>query len=333
MTPGWSVREIRFSDIVGGMKRNSVLLILLVLVVVSGCTQNEPENPPEAPSEDPVAESMEPLSVFVVNYPLGYFAERIGGDLVRVSFPAPADEDPAYWAPGPEVVVEYQRADLILLNGVGYAKWLERATLPAGKLVNTSAGFEDRWIPLEEGPVHTHGLQGEHSHKGYAFTTWLDPQLAIEQARAIGEALVGKLPGYEAQIQTSLDALIVDLQQLDSVLESETRSFGDQPLLFSHPVYQYFVARYGLNARAVHWEPREEPSGEQLQELRSILADHPARWMIWEAEPLAATVQHLQELGIESVVYEPGANRPGGGDLLTVMQANAVALRSIDGQK
>ena len=56
------------------------------------------------------------LTVYVVNYPLKYFAERIGGDAVTVVFPAPADEDPAYWMPDAKTISDYQKADLILLN-------------------------------------------------------------------------------------------------------------------------------------------------------------------------------------------------------------------------
>ena len=36
----------------------------------------------------------EKLTVYTVNYPLQYFAERIGGEYVEVIFPAPGDEDP-----------------------------------------------------------------------------------------------------------------------------------------------------------------------------------------------------------------------------------------------
>lgn len=305
--------------------------ILIGLTVAMGCASGEPEAAREASSATAEGDGSGELSVFTVNYPLAYFAERIGGDLVNVTFPAPADEDPAYWSPDPETVAAYQQADLILLNGVGYAKWLERASLPANKLVNTAAAFEDRWIPLEEGPVHTHGPSGEHSHKGYAFTTWLDTQLAIEQARAVAKALVEALPEHGASLQTSLEALIADLQELDNDLESAARAIEDQPILFSHPVYQYLAARYGLNAQAVHWEPGEDPSAEQWQELEALLASHPARWMIWEGEPSAATVERLQELGVQSAIYAPCANRPSSGDLLSVMRDNGVALQSIGG--
>jgi len=315
------------------MNNHCLPRVLLSLTVVLGCSGGESERPRDSPDSAAVAETSAALSVFTVNYPLQYFAERIGGDLVEVSFPAPADEDPAYWAPGPEIIADYQLADLILLNGVSYAKWLERATLPARRLVDTSAGFEDRWLPLEAGPVHSHGPEGEHSHKGYAFTTWLDPQLAIEQARAVAAALAQALPGHEARIEASLEALIADLEDLDGQLESEAQRIGDQPLLFSHPVYQYLTARYGMNALSVHWEPGESPSAEQWQELEAIVAGHPAQWMIWEGEPSTETVERLRELSIQSAVYTPCAKRPSGGDLLSVMRGNVTALRSIEGRK
>ncbi len=73
----------------------------------------------------------ERVSLYTVNYPLQYFAQRIGGELVDVSFPAPRSVDPADWVPYIDTVAEYQQADVILLNGAGYARWLRRMSLPA----------------------------------------------------------------------------------------------------------------------------------------------------------------------------------------------------------
>ena len=63
------------------------------------------------------AQADQVLSVYTVNYPLAYFAERIAGDQARVVFPAPSDVDPAFWQPDRETIRTYQQADLILLNG------------------------------------------------------------------------------------------------------------------------------------------------------------------------------------------------------------------------
>ena len=63
--------------------------------------------------------------------------------------------------------------------------------------------------------------------------------------------------------------------------------------------------------------------------LRALLEEHPARVMLWEAEPLAETAERLAGLGVESVVYAPCANRPREGDWLAVMQANLAAFEAL----
>ena len=79
----------------------------------------------------------QPLTIYTVNYPLQYFAQRIAGEHAQVIFPGPADEDPAFWIPGTETIQRYQQADLILLNGAGYARWTKRVSLPRLRSVDT----------------------------------------------------------------------------------------------------------------------------------------------------------------------------------------------------
>ncbi len=194
-------------------------------------------------------------------------------------FPAQGDEDPAYWSPAPEVIAAYQGADLILLNGAGYAAWVQRASLPRARLVDTSGSFRDQLIPLEESVTHSHGPQGAHTHTGKAFTTWLDPSLAILQAQAVRDAFAKARPDREATFQQGFEALEADLRDLDQRLTTAAAAIGDTPLLFSHPVYQYLIRRYGLNARSVHWEPDQPPTEAMWRELEELTAAHPhAGW-------------------------------------------------------
>lgn len=310
------------------MRRYAGLLATIAIVSLLGCAKDREADVLEIEAV-PATPEMGTLTVFTVNYPLRYFVERIGGERVEVRFPAPADVDPAYWSPDAETIAAYQQADLILLNGAGYAKWMEKATLPTSKLVDTLADYQDRLLLLEEGTVHAHGLEGEHSHKGYAFTTWLDPTLAIEQARASARALAEIRPNDEPVFQSGLESLVADLEALDERQARLMEGIQDLPLLFSHPVYQYLIERYQLNGRSLHWEPEEPPSPEQWEELGKLLEGHPAGWMIWEAEPAPETEQKLRGIGVRSVVYEPGGNTPSSGDLLELMQRNADALSEI----
>ncbi len=267
--------------------------------------------------------------VYTVNYPLAYFAERLGGEAVDVRLPAPPGVDPAAWSPQPETIVAYQRADLILLNGAGYAAWLDSATLPASKVVDTSAAFADRYLTVEDAVTHTHGPDGEHAHGDVAFTTWLDPEFAQLQASAIRDALIRLRPEREDDYRSRYESLAADLGALDDGLRAVFTMLGGQPLLFSHPVYQYLAARYGLNAKSVHWEPGLPVTAKDLDELAGIREDHPAGIMLWEAEPLPETRSTLAARGVAAVVFDPCAARPSDGDYLACMKANQRNLEGL----
>lgn len=274
---------------------------------------------PKNPNNQAVEEAQQVLRVAVVNYPLAYFAERIGGESVKVIFPCPADEDPAYWSPDAETIALFQQADVILFNGAGYAKWIDRATLPSKKMVDTSGAFSDRLIPLSEAVTHSHGPGGKHEHTGTAFTTWLDLELAAEQANAVAEALIRALPDQEAAFQAALAKLETDLDSLDQRLAVIAEKLGEEPLIFSHPVYQYFERKYDLNGLSVHWEPGEPPN---MDELSHICQHQSARFVVWEGEPDLESVAQLKAAGVESLVFDPCGNRPSQGDFLTVMNSN-----------
>lgn len=285
---------------------------------------------PESPMPgDQIRGDQAPLVVYTVNYPLQYFAKRIGSEGVEVVFPAPPEEDPAYWKPTAEEIAAYQGADLIFLNGAGYAKWLTLATLPQSQLVDTSTAFREDFVPLEEGPVHTHGPQGEHSHEGTAFTTWLDPDLAIEQARAIADALSVARPEHEGIFKEHFVELEAELRELSVELEGLAADQKGLPLFFSHPVYQYLTRRYELNASSVHWESGQMPSDEQWRELDELMVQHPGEWMIWEDTPSPEIVAKLEERGIDVAVFRPCANTPESGDYMTVMRENVEAMKGL----
>jgi zinc transport system substrate-binding protein len=267
------------------------------------------------------------LTVYVVNYPLKYFAERIGGDHAKVVFPAPTDVDPAYWVPDIKTIMAYQKADLIVINGASYAKWIDKVTLPRFKIVNTSKRFRDQYITIEGAVTHSHGPEGEHAHEGIAFTTWLDFDLAAKQAKAVADALARKQPHLKDTFQKNYLSLEVDLMAIDQNIRAMVAEKYSQPLVASHPVYDYFSGRYKLNMKSVHWEPDEVPTAEQMVALKNMIKEHPAKWMIWEGEPIQTSVARLKTLGINSLVFDPCGNRPDKGDFLGVMKQNVENLK------
>lgn len=266
------------------------------------------------------------LTVYAVNYPLAYFAQRIGADYVDVVFPVPAGIDPAFWQPDVQDIAGFQQADLIFLNGAGYAKWLKRTSLPRRKLVDTSAAFQDEYISVKETVSHQHGPGGKHSHAGTAFTAWLDFSQAIEQARAIKKALEKKLPEHAETFRQNFLLLEQQLDGLDQTMMAMVAKDPDKLFIASHPVYQYLARRYNIMLESVMWEPEVVPDAAQWRSLQQRLETHPAEWMIWEGKPDEQSVTRLQTLGLNSLMFDPGANTPDEGDFISVMKNNIMEL-------
>jgi zinc transport system substrate-binding protein len=277
------------------MKKTACFLVCTVLVWVF-CTP---------------ALAVEKLTVYTVNYPLAYFAERIAGEHARVVLPAPPDEDPAFWMPDMKTIAGYQK----------------KVSLPRSRMVDTSADFRDEYVREEGAVTHSHGPEGEHAYEDTAFTTWLDFELAAKQARAIADAMKRKRPALAGEFEKNYASLEEDLMALDKKIREIVTGREDRPLVASHPVYQYLWRRYGLNMKSVHWEPDEKPGDGEWLELRRLLRDHPARWMVWEGEPMAETVERLLSMGVGSLVFDPCGNAPEKGDFLATMRRNVENLK------
>ena len=299
------------------MKYRIWVVGLLAATFMAGCTQSKVTAPA-------VSESTTPFSVYTVNYPLAYFAERIAGDAAEVHFPREkTGGDPAFWKPDGDTIRAFQQADMILLNGADYAKWVPMATLPESKLVNTSKAFESEYLHEEGAVTHSHGPEGVHTHGELQFITWLDFTQAAKQAEAIAKALTEALPDQATGFNERLEALKQDLQGLDKLYEDAFAAVDGAPLLASHPVYGYMQRRYDLNLENMHWEPGDMPDDAEWTGLEKLLEEHPAKIMLWEGTPLAETKAKLEALGVQVWVLSPCGGRPAEGDWLSVMQAAA----------
>ena len=74
------------------------------------------------------------------------------------------------------------------------------------------------------------------------------------------------------------------------------------------------------------WEPEVVPDDAAMADLQTLIATHPAKWMIWEGEPATESVAKLKAIGIESVVFDPCGNTPESGDLISVLTTDVENL-------
>ena len=159
-----------------------VAMLMLTLMVFAACDLNgEPDAvdapsvpgeplPPEqaAPSEEAAPEvpatPREPLSVVASIFPLGYFAERVGGDLVTVEVLVRPGFENHGFVPTASDLRSLEDADLVVMNGLELEPWMERALATLGEnpdRIVVEAADAARAI---EGVPHGHG-HGDEGHE------------------------------------------------------------------------------------------------------------------------------------------------------------------------
>ncbi|MEL7343403.1 MAG: metal ABC transporter substrate-binding protein [Pseudomonadota bacterium] len=266
------------------------------------------------------------LRVVAVNYPLQYFAERLLGDeAADVIVPVPEGVDPSFWRPSISDISAIQAADLILLNGAGFATWTDKVSLPRSKLVTTSRGLEDRFITTQS-ITHSHGDGGTHSHEGVGSYLWLDVSMAAEQASAVANAIVARGLADAAQVDARLSELVAELDALDQAAHDSLVGAADAVFVATHPRYQYLARAYGLTIKSLEWDAGAMPSKDDLADLETLTRQFGATILIWEAEPPQAARTAVAELGLTDVVFPTLAIEPSEMDMLEALETAFGAL-------
>jgi zinc transport system substrate-binding protein len=294
------------------------LIFTVFAGLLSGCNQ-----------ESSVREAVKSheAEIITVNYPLFYFVEQLAGDLATVTLPIPSNVDPAQWQPKLDDIIKLQSADLVVLNGAGYSNWLNKVTLQQSKLVDSSAAAKAQFIELTKQATHSHGPAGEHSHEGYAFTTWMDLDIAKQQASTIAKALIKRWPAQQDAIQLQETTLLSALTLLDEQYQTQAQKLAGKQVFYSHPVYQYFERRYQLAGHSFHWEPEEMPSDEEWGTLERLATDRSNALFIWEDQPSDEIAKRMTAMGLAFVVIRPAANR-SENDWLIEQQLNLQRLEA-----
>ena len=122
------------------------------------------------------------------NYPLLAMTKLITDSSIEVQTPTAS-----LAVPTNQEVRVLQSSDVLLTNGRGapFATWLPKVTLDKEKIFETTRNFElTDFIQINEHQiVHSHGNEAQHTHPWMVPHCWLNPRLALAQAREICEKL------------------------------------------------------------------------------------------------------------------------------------------------
>lgn len=289
-----------------------ILATPVLALSLAACTTPQPQ---------PGTSGGDAPDVRATSYPVWYLAKRIGAPRMTPTLVLADGADPATWQPDGDVVADLAEADLILVNGNGYESWVKTATLPTAKVVDASAGIEGIAI---EGPTHSHGAAGEHSHSGTDPRVWMDPERLRQQARNVHAALVKADPAGQRVYDAQLGAVERNVDDLVAELDPVLAQVKERPVVAAHPSYTYLAARGGFELPVVDLDPEQPPTPEQVA---SITASHgPGTLLLWDAAPAKPVQAALPDFN--HVALDPlTAPRGGSYDAFGQARLNVFALK------
>ena len=286
------------------------------------------------------------MKVVASIYPLGYFAERIGDDLVDVEVLIGAGMEAHGFEPTTSHIRSIDAADVIVMNGLELEPWLERALealdeSAAGVVVEAADETQAmEWFAHEhEEDAHEedeHEGEDEDEHHGEELDPhmWLDPTLAAIQVERIRDAFVAVDADNAEAYRERADALMAELNELHAEFETGLADCQHDHFVTSHAAYAYLAARYGIEQIPVAGlSPEAKPSPQQLAEIADQVTELGLNHVLVEPVLTDSLVETIaRETGaellpihvIESVTEEELETH---GDYFGLMRNNLASLR------
>jgi zinc/manganese transport system substrate-binding protein len=260
-------------------------------------------------------------------------ARAIGGDRIEVVTIAEGNQDPHKVPVKPSFVTKLNRADALIVNGLG----LEHAYIPPllevasnPKILPTGSGYIDASIyvqPLEV-PTSQNRAQGELHPLGNPHFS-MDPVRGKLMAKAIAEGLArvdpSGAPAYQdglGRFTALLDRKISEWRQLAAPLRGVKAVSYHQDLI-------YLAERYGLEmVGTIEVKPGVPATPAHLEELIDTMKRDQVKLVIREIAyelPLAEKVAEETGARVATISSMTGG-LPGADHYVDFVEANLKAL-------
>jgi len=260
-------------------------------------------------------------------------ASQIGGDRVSVETIAAGNQDPHKVPVKPSFVTKLNRADALVVNGLG----LEHTFLPAllevasnPKLLPTGPAYIDAsvYVQVLEVPTSQNRAQGELHPLGNPHIG-LDPVRGKLMAKAIADGLARVDPAGAASYQAGLerftallDGKITEWQALASPLRGVKAVSYHQDLV-------YLAERYGLQLMGtIETKPGVPATPAHLEQLVDTMKREQVKLVIREVAyeaGLAQTVAEKTGARVATITTLTGG-LPGADTYVKTIEANLEAL-------
>jgi ABC-type Zn uptake system ZnuABC Zn-binding protein ZnuA len=279
------------------------------------------------------ADAAEKVRVVTTIPDLKSLTEAVGGNLVDVESLTRGTQNLHEAEVRPSMMLKLRRADLLIENGLDLDAWIDVAVNGANNpnIVRGARGRVEisRGIPLLEVPsTRVDRSMGDVHPLGNPHFS-LDPGLAPIITQNILEGLARIVPQHRAVFEKNRTAFLAKVDEAMARWTKETEPVRGRKVVVFHPVYIYFLTRFGLvQAAAVEDRPGIPPSPQHLVGLIRQMKEESIKVVLvepWNDVKLANRV--AEEAGGKAFVMASAVGAVKGADnYLAAIDYNVTTL-------
>ena len=253
----------------------------------------------------------------VATFPdLADITRQIGKDLVSVDSLATGVEDPHSVPMRPSFVPRLNRADVLVLTGLGDEhSWLppllEVASNP--KILPGRSGYIDCAVGVSvlETPSTLDRSEGDLHPQGNPHYM-LDPVSGKIAARNIAAGLSRNFPQHQQTFEKNLKAYLAELDNWIVRWEKMATPLRGIKYVDYHPSWVYFANRFGMQrVGSIELKPGIEPTPNHLAELVERIKLEKARLLLYGAQNPRLPERISAETGVKTLrLYSNAGGRP-----------------------
>ncbi len=248
-------------------------------------------------------------------------AAKILGEFGTIINLVPPGASPENYALRPQDAEAAARADVLVMNGLGFERFLEGVVADARgqgiRVVVASDGVETTPFSLM---LSLDFVPDPH--------VWVDPLRAIRMVENIAGGLAAADPPHVSEYRANAEAAAAQLRALDQEFREALADVARRDFIAFHPAWGYFAERYGLRQVAVIEEtPGKEPTAQELARLMAHVRETGVKDLFGEPQFSPRIVEALArdlDLSAHTVNPEGGDLSPSGYD--TFMRANVATF-------
>lgn len=281
------------------MKR--IFLIGLTFFILTGCTHKNIED--------------ETIKVSVAFYPLQYYVEMLGGDLVTVTNLTAQGGDAHDYEPSIQDRIAIEESDLFIYNGFDLEHWVDKTLNSINNnnflSLNASKNIE---------PLYHEDHEDPH--------VWLSLVHALQQIEAIKDALINIDPKHQSIYEDNFETVTRSFQSLNESFQALVQDKPYRSFVIEHELFGYLSELNALNQISISGLiPSNEQSIHQLTQIIDFIKDEGVTTILLtqsNADRLGTLL--TQETGVVIKIIDPMEVTPSEGDYLEIMERNLMAI-------